>query len=267
MPTTFIIGFPKSGNTWLVRMIARALNIHAEAFPTPDRTRDPAADVNVEIDTNDDDRVVKLHYTPKDFTDVYGSPDEGRFIYLKRNPLDVMVSGFFYFCYRGEERFALANPEVRFLMNPRYLLKHLHARRKFNDWVKVFCKQGISVYGTWPAHVRRWEEFFDSHPNLCVAYTTYEDLRENTVGELDRILTSITGVKSTAERIKAAVSAEEFLKRKKCIEESAGEITYGKEYNLKFLRSGMVGDYARFATKRQCDKLRSMFSESDSDHG
>ena len=267
MPSTFVIGFPKSGNTWLVRMIARALNIHVEAFPTPDKTRDPAADVNAEIDTNDDDLVYKLHYTPEDFTKVYGSPDEARFVYLKRDPLDVMVSGFFYFCYSGDERFALARPGFRSLINPRFLLAHLRIRRKFNSWVETFCKKGVSVFGTCPAHVRRWEAFFDSHSDLRVAYTTYEDMQENTIGELDRILTSITGAKSNLERIAVAVGAEEFSKRKTSIEKGGEEITYGKEYNLKFLRAGKIGDSARFVTKKQRDMLFSMASESNSDHG
>jgi len=266
MPRTFIIGFPKSGNTWLVRMIARALNIHVEAFPTPEKTRDPAAEVNAEIDTNSGDRVYKIHYTPEGFTEVYGNPAEARFVYLKRNPLDVMVSGFFYFSYRGDERFALANPGIRLLISPRFLLRHLCVRRKFNDWVETFCHQGVSVYGTRPAHARRWKAYFDSHPDLRVAYTTYEEMRQNTAEELNRVLTSITGVKSNSERIEIAVNAEEFSIRKACIEKSEEEMTYGKEYNLKFLRAGKVGDYARFVTKRQFGRLHSMMAESDSDH-
>ena len=266
MSNTFIIGFPKSGNTWLARMIARALNIHVEPFPTPDRTRDPAADVNTEIDTNADDLVCKLHYTPEDFTEVYGSREEARFVYLRRDPLDVMVSGFFYFCYRGDERFALANPGLRSLVNPIFLLKHLWIRRKFSVWVRTFCEQGVSVYGTCPAHVSSWKAFFDSHPDLRVAYTTYEEIKRDTVGELERILTSITGGKPNRGTIEAAANAEEFSKRRACIESSGDEITYGKEYNLKFLRAGKIGDYARFVTKKQHDELRSMLSESDSDH-
>ena len=200
----YVVGYPKSGCTWLTRLLTRALNGRAVEYPMNKTGRDLAADVNKDIKGDSGYRISKIHFTPKQFKEKFGNNQ--KIVYIQRNIYDVLVSSFFYFNNKEKD---------------------------IDDYVKKFCREGNAIFGTYKNHIESWivED---------TIMTCYEMLHVTPIMELKSILKKLNI--EPINDVNETVKEEKFDKRQKenphfFREGKAGN--YGKYLNdrqLKYVR-------------------------------
>lgn len=153
----YIIGFPKSGNTWLSRLIAEALdsNIKYDLINTIDNS----------INRKGKYEINKIHYT-QNLEKLIGCKK----IYIIRDPRAVFVSGFFHNYRRISEKLIANNFLINLLF--KYEIKYLNnqwngnifRRILFNLYLllrTIFIKTKKNHVGNWSDHVNFWSNNSD----------------------------------------------------------------------------------------------------------
>lgn len=194
--------FPKSGGSWLAKMLGGGLELDFPQNVLP--TKFPA--------------IFHGHYM-RDFSRV---PK----IVLWRDPRDIMVS-WYYHCLFGNER----NNLERVSKNRERLgfADFDDAREnmpRFIDW--CFGPDGEPSV-TWAQFFDKWFDFKDN-----TFHTSYERLRENTVGEMGEILKWL-GAEPSIGDIEALVEEHSFGRQ--------ASRKAGDAQSSSFLRKGIVGDW------------------------
>ena len=261
MSNIYVIGFPKSGNTWLVRLLARTLKAEVEKYTMNDSSPDLAADVNNEIKTSSKYKIYKVHFTLERFFKTYNIKKDDRIIYIKRNILDVLVSSFFYYRYSGNEKYIFKRPPLEIIFNPLEIYKYMKGRNIFSRYIQEFCIKGNKNHGKWKNHINLWSNFLNQNKKIKSTITSYENLLGDTKSELLKILEELKLKNIEKNTIEEAVDEESLIKRRKNILSTQKELTFGKNFNLKFLRKGRSGDYKRFLNSRQISYINSFVKE------
>src|SRR5258708_14179652 len=154
---TFIVSYPKSGNTWMRFLIANIVD-----------PKDPATFANIEREIPDvykntrnqlarvaRPRIVKSHE--------YFDPRYKRVIYIVRDPRDVVVS--YYHFHRKTRKIEDGYPLDRY--------------------VARFIAGEVDEYGAWEENIASW--FGTRHGKSTFLLSRYEDLLENPAPELLQI--------------------------------------------------------------------------------
>ena len=215
----FLVSYPKSGRTWLRFLIGNYLSANVLDFP------DSYQDLVTDIDANSlqaiqvqRPRFITSH---RSFT-----PTFNRVVYVVRDGRDVAVSYYFHLM-----KFQALSKETQF----EYFL------------LNIF---DTALYGnmSWSNHVSGWLD--KASPNFLLV--KYEDLQENTVAALTRIL-EFAGLSVDKKTADASVEASNFSKLKK-YEKSLEKINYkdinDTDLSIKFFRSGKTGEYKNFFNER-----------------
>lgn len=189
----WIASYPRSGNTWLRFMLAAL--IRRENIGCSAGVRAVIPDIHEGIDGAHLWRhgvsLIKTHWAFKP-----GFPlreDTAGVIQLVRHPIDVLESNQNYAITRGGDAFAHATPEER----------ARHAAKFADTFIRdgghrPFVQFGV---GTLEQNILSWSPERLSFPRLLVRY---EDLKEDTAGELARIAHFLKLPRSDAE-IRAAI--------------------------------------------------------------
>ncbi len=83
-----------------------------------------------------------------------------------------------------------------------------------------------------------------------IAYTSYEDLKVDTKEELIRIMKKLNIEIPKGNKLVEAVENQSFQKKREYLARASNKnIPRGKEFNVRFLRKGTVGDYKRFLSE------------------
>src|SRR6266576_1460422 len=185
----WLASYPKSGNTWIRFLLLNLLygkqestehlqtripDIHTRGFTIPS----PGPSVTY----------VKSHLK------MDGMPYLDRtwgFIYVVRNPIDVMLSNlsYVYLTYRIPD-----DPQIRDDVKREYVAQFIEHRGD-PRWLR----DGM---GSWDEHVESWHANPDQLPAL---FLRYEDLLADTSSELQRVC-DFLGLKKTSDEIQSAVS-------------------------------------------------------------
>lgn len=218
----YVAGWPKSGCTWLTRLLGDALNCPTGGATLPQDKK--------EIATEGQDRpgpyvVRKAHLVllNRDRGPAIPAPHKlawrritnERFVFIIRDPRDIAVSSAAYF-------------EIPI----REALRKLH-----DGWDKA-------DRGAWQDYVARWlDAEFD------YVLTSYEELLEDGVSEVSWILDGLGGLHIDKPRIGWAVERQSFANRVKHIRELGHRYPRGREFNLRFMRKGIAGDWRNHFNK------------------
>ena len=202
-----VVEYPKSGGTWLARLLATALE-----WPFLDDWPSPVGNYCVLRGTT---------LKPNGKTN---------HVYVMRDPRDVYVS-FFHHRARHWE----GNPRYRDSwlglhadpLDPQRIREQLPAYIRHER--NFAGRRGAGAAETWSSHVAKYLDVADKVPG-----TTYEALRSDPVSELRAVLKAVTGTQYSAEVAAAAVAAHDFEARKDA-----------KEWNSSrsFLRAGKAGGW------------------------
>ena len=228
-PMYFVTEYPKSGGTWLARMLADAMQV-----PFPQHYILPIGFKSV----------VQNHWGY--------SPRLRRVFYLYRDGRDVMTSFFFH--------------RMRILQDPAHPAHQRvteRSKRIFgrdfdpDDTVSLLprfieneFKRPRDSRINWNDHVHQW---FDP-ARAGVAYLSYEQLRTNPHLTLKRAIERVTGAEIEDWRVESAVE-------RNSMERQTGRRA-GQEDRAHFVRRGVVGDWRNHFTREAAEIFGDMASDA-----
>lgn len=211
---TFLVSFPKSGNTWARFLIANLVrpnetidfsNVNS-VIPGPEVTR------NRDLMRIPRPRIIKSHQ--------YFDPRYKQVIYIVRDPRDVVVSQY-----------------------------HFQRKRKIvadgfplSDFVSKFLAGETCFYGSWGEHVGSWLATRRGQPGFLLL--RYEDMVSDSARELARVA-SFLGRACTNEEIDQAVqrSSADTMRQ---LEKSQSQLftsTKDTRKDIPFVRAAKAGGW------------------------
>ncbi len=213
LPLYIVNEFPKSGGSWFSQMLGCALGV---PFP---RNRLPSLRPSI----------MQGHYiNPWGLNNVTIVWRDGR---------DVMVSWYYYslFVHDLEEN----APLVKMVRKDLPFEDYDNIEENLPAFLEYAFTRPRHPRFSWSDFVRRW------HGRKGVVHTSYEDLRRDTAGELQRVVIDLTAKRLEFDR--ATEIADEFS-----FARQSGR-NPGEENNRSFLRKGVVEDWRNNFTQEACD--------------
>jgi hypothetical protein len=221
----YVIGFPKSGNTWISRLLSDVLNSNM---------RDDGRDDKVNSAINSSNKkgkylICKIHRILDG--DSLKDIKKSKKVYVIRDPRAVMTSGFFYNYSNFSEERINTSQLLKLFFN--YEINVLNKSWQNNIFfrLKIFARKLLFLrdenpeVGGWSNHVKYWQNFDD------IVIVKYEDFLSNTEVELSQLIHNLD-ISVDSSLIKEAVKRHSFNRMK-------NEFMQKKDFtNVKFMRTG-----------------------------
>lgn len=230
----FVIGYPKSGNTWLIRLLSDLLD-----SPIINDTQVLSSEKRAFYSGSW--KLIKAHGENKYFSlkDINRSD---KVIYIVRDFRDVLISAFFFNNKHIEEDWVEMHSKEKRMFYRQYFRHEI--KRMNKKWVGNELTEFLNVVrgikggkvGNWSEHVR----FGLSLRNVGIV--RYEDLQRNCAQAVGEVLGK-QGIEYNKERLLDVIERQSFKNRKSQFQNSKDSV------NTKFLRKGVVGDWRRFLDK------------------
>jgi hypothetical protein len=210
---TFIVSFPKSGNTWIRFLIACMQHPEEEiSFRNIERYVPDIHKSRKSIQSMPAPRFVKCH-TP--CFDAFP-----RFVYVVRDGRDAMISFYHYALGEGS----------------------------FTGSLGEFLGSAVATrYGTWFEHVLGALEAVERDPER-VLLVRYEDLLSSAVAQAHRIAV-FCRLSMAPEAVEGAVADCRFSRLQEVERRHGGELDEGADF--RFFRRGVSGQWRDEATQRE----------------
>ena len=208
------LSYPKSGGVWLSRLLGDALNSPVGALYPPSNNKAIGTEGQGRTGGHD---IRHGHGMPVEEGDTlvpgihklaYKNLTTEKIILLLRDPRDICVSGAHHW--------------------DRPLIDYIHCVGQ--------GKWPMTHGGGLVPFVRTW---LDSGLVHCI--TRYEWLHADTEGELRRILGTIEV--PAVKDIKKVVHRQSFEVRRRWTQQHGDNLNYGKDFQIRFLRKGITGDW------------------------
>lgn len=228
MTEILVVGFPKSGNTWLSRLLGDALDLPIEGI---DKAIPLAAD---EQERHGDGVIRQLHLVPSD--DV----DERRYPGFVASQWTINPR-----CYNGQHI-------IHILRDPRDVVVAVKEYWEVDTIDKAISE--VVKDGGWPLWGTGWEKYINLWRSSTLPHidTRYEWLHADTALEIRRLcdLMRLKIVKPLDEVIqRQSIDVKrEWIRR---ADDQAIRLPHGKGAQLKNLRAGRVGDWRTVFTPEQ----------------
>jgi hypothetical protein len=229
---TFLVSYPKSGNTWARVLIANLLspNKPADFRMINQLVPDPEADTKRHFARMPRPRVIKSHFV--------FDPNYPRVIYIVRDPRDVVIS------------------EYHYQRKTRKIDDHY----PLEEYVRRFIK-GETYRGnaSWGEHVASWLITRDGDPRFLLV--RYETLLSDTVGELARIATFL-GISTSPQRLAevAELSSADRMRELEAKQSSASSLMKGSRKDVPFVRAAKSGGWRSDLPEPLVEKMEAAWS-------
>lgn len=230
MKSIAVVGFPKSGNTWLARLVAEVTDSNI-SIGTKD---DPINSSDNSITRVGQYEIIKSHAPNKKHI-----VEIQNYIYIMRDVRDVVVSGFFFSNPFINSEEVKINALGRFTEIKRYYFRHQVRRmnlrwcgNEFDQLASCFVGTNFDV-GSWSDHIRTWTVTPGVH------IVRYEDLLSNTLFEISKIA-DFLAIDIDIMKLQAVIERQSFSRKKAFYNFKADKV------NSRFLRSGQAGDWQHY---------------------
>ena len=247
MKNVVVVGYPKSGNTWLKRVVCDLVDGTPAAFLG-------SAD-QLSATNGDKPRCFKSHLELHELNaNGKVEPPDNYIIYVIRDPRDVVMSGSNYFRFhrlkwlpRLFKPFWKGQQVYRALLYPRLSPESYRINQMFE--ATLYGSQKVSRYcrASWKAH-------YQPYADAGCFFVRYEDMLTHPEREYRRILEYV-GIEKSEEEVRAIAEKHSFKKSKERF------IKQGQEWNANFLRSGKRGQWREKLSQEQQDKFSNLLSE------
>ncbi len=213
---TFIVSYPRSGNTWTRFLIANLMfpgeNV---SFGNIERLiPDTSSQSNRALKRTQRPRIIKTHQ--------YFDHRYGRIIYIVRDPRDVALS---YYDFHRKYR-------------------HIPDDYPLEKWVDAFVRGDLisSDWGSWGENVASWLYTRGQSPDFLLL--RYEDMIEHPSRELARIAHHF-GIEITPERLSSVVEqcSVERMRELEKLEENEWVATRNHRKDIPFVRVAKSGGW------------------------
>jgi len=229
-----VTGFPRSGNTWLSRLLGDTLNSPVTGYMD-------AKPLCSEGQRRTGQYVVRqLHLRPMydyDCPDFLPSAyranvpkwNEEKVVHIFRDPRDVAVS-----------------------------LMHYWDRPSVEDAVQVMIdgSNPVKVHGKWLVFVKEWLAVME----MPVVHTTYELLKSNPLKAMRAVLDHLH-ISYREEMLEQAIERQAFDKKREHIKAHGADYNYGRSVQLKAMRKGITGDWRNHFTPKAAELAHQEWGE------
>jgi len=227
---TFIVSYPKSGNTWIRFLLSGIL---APDEPTSYRTIDrvvPSIHTSKEriLRNMDDPRVLKSH----EFYD----PRYPRVVYIARDPHDIVVSYYYSDIKRGR----------------------ISEEEPINKYVDRFLRGELDAYGPWAEHVGSWLGAREKDHNFL--FLRYEDVLRDTQTELHKIA-QFMRIPVEDETVARAIkfSSPEYMRVRERMDGDDTELLRGTRQDIPFIRAAKSGGWGKELSLEAGQRIKDKF--------
>ncbi len=229
-----VLGYPKSGTTWVTRLTAQLLGAPVKGFWGEPSNADMAIEGAARVSSFE---VFKGHHT---YDAIRDEVDLRDVVYVARDVRDVAVSGACYFAFRPRKPLARLAVSLRKRLagaagttreNARKLREMLRILSEGDVWPSLWCAQ------PWDRHVT---DFVSARAFVI----RYEDLLATPERECARLLRHL-GVVRPRGHVLDAILAQSFVSAKRRF------LASGKVQHAEFLREGRSGEWKQRLTPDQ----------------
>jgi hypothetical protein len=212
---TFLVSFPRSGNTWTRFLIASLAHPGTEVtFTNIERLiPDTASQSSRTLKRTPRPRIIKSHE--------YFDARYPKVIYIVRDPRDVALS---YYDFSRKYR-------------------HFDDSCSIEQYVSIFVRSvPWSSWGTWGEHVASWIFTRGRNPNFLLV--RYEDLKRDPEPSL-RSIANFMGMEVSSDRLTQALEASSADRMRELEKAQAQDwvATKGKRDDIPFVRSAKAGTW------------------------
>lgn len=240
-----VVGYPKSGNTWLTRLVAELIGCPVKGFFEQPNNPEIAIEGN---ERQSNYVVFKGHQS---FNQVCGKIAKKHLIYVVRDVRDIAISGANFFKFHPESLIDKLICKSPIIGGRYYEQAFLSEKSKIRKMIRTLDKGSISI----PWCQTPWDEHIKKYLENEVLIIKYEDLLESPRVECQKILSSI-GIDRSIKQIDVAISNQSFKEAKKKYISSSDK----RKNNL--LREGKSGVWEKKLTMKQKDFLKNRFFDT-----
>jgi len=223
-----VVGYPKSGTTWLTRLVSDLLWCPSKGYYGHPRRKEISKGGLSRVSSYS---VWKSHSSVELL--ISGAVDISNIIYVARDVRDVIVSSSHYFRVKDK----------------------LGRRRGFRPVDRLIKECASGTLASRVVDGRSWSMHVDEWLIKGVFYLRYEDMLEDVASCVRRVLDHMKlDVKEKV--ISRAIKHQSFKERKAIIKRTKGS------RRAAFLRKGQSGQYKNDLSQRQQDKLVEIFGST-----
>lgn len=228
---TFIISYPRSGNTWMRFLLANLLLEEKEI------DFNNVEEIIVDIYKSSDLEIVRKKYDYRIFkSHSFFRPkfSKGKVVYLVRDVRDVAIS-YFYYSKKTGGGFS-----------------------DFDSFLTDFLEGELGNFGNWAENVGSWLGAKEGDEDFLLV--KYEDMLEDTEGEVRRV-SRFLGLESSTKQIKEAVQDSKFdsMKEKEQKNKKSAPEFRNTSEDIDFVRKGKTNQWKSFFSDQHIESIDNSF--------